>query len=165
MRQDLDAVKTEIEQALTELGLVVFRGASRHDDAMPMAVFWDAKAYPSPRAFLETAATLDVKPVVFHHRVCTAEMIEEAMERVEAAPLPLEERREFERDLRRLKGYAGFTAAIELSFDYDGNTYFYELTASWYDEIERIVDETELAGNPYDGDDDESGPLGYFSHN
>ena len=64
--------------------------------------------------------------------------------------------------MKRLKGYEGFTSAVELSYDFDGRTYLYEATAPWYDEYLDLL---------YDLDDsmdagEEPPPMSsYFSQN
>ncbi|MEZ5354421.1 MAG: hypothetical protein R2762_17430 [Bryobacteraceae bacterium] len=169
MKQDLDAIKSDIEQQLEQMDVAVFRGRGRGDEAMPLAIFWDELTYPDPKLFLDTARRLEVKVVVFHHRIFTESMVDEAFERLESSDVERDDRREYERNLRRLKAYVGFTAAIELSYDYDGNTFLYEVTAPWFDDLLRVLDEIDDSdpgpfGSP---EDDDGGPPlgGYFSQN
>jgi hypothetical protein len=161
MRQDLDNVKREIEKQLRDGAYVVFHARSRFsDDASP--ILWDTGMKPNPAEFLETALSIGVKLIVFHHREFGPEILEEAFEKLEAAALPRERQREVERELKRLKTYEGFTSAIELSFDFDGRTYLYEATATWYDEYLDLLDDLDDAMDT----GEEPPPMsGYFSHN
>ena len=161
MRQDLDNLKRDIERQLQDGAYVVFHARSRFtDEAVP--ILWDASLHPDPGEFLETALSIGVKLVVFHHRDFPANIVEEAIEKLEAAELPRDRHREMERELRRLKGYEGFTSAIELSFDFDGRTYLYEATALWYDEYLDLLDDLDDAIEMTEGPP----PMGgYFSQN
>jgi hypothetical protein len=161
MRQDLDNLKRDIERQLQEGAYVVFYARSRFtDQAMP--ILWDVQLRPEPGEFLETALSVGVKLIVFHRREFGAQVIEEAAEKLEAADLPRERHREIERELKRLRAYEGFTSAIELSFDFDGRTYLYEVTAPWYDEYLDMLDDIDDAIEM----SDEPPPMGgYFSQN
>jgi hypothetical protein len=164
MRQDLDTLKTEIEQSLGKHGFAVFRGQYRGGEGIG-EIYWDSARYPQPQDFLEAAAKLDVKVIVFHDRTLTADMLSEALEKLEAAQLPREEYREIERGIAKLKGFEDFTCSLQLSFDFDHNTYLFEARTKWYEEFLILLDDlddTIDAG----GEDDEPGPMGgYFSHN
>lgn len=161
MRQDLDNLKCDIERQLHEGAYVVYYARSRFtDDSVP--ILWDTGLRPNPSEFLETALSVGVKLIVFHSRDFGPHVLEEALEKLEAAELPRERQREVERELNRLKGYEGFTSAIELSFDFDGRTYLYEATAPWYDAYLDLLDDLdhEIEIN------DEPPPMsGYFSQN
>jgi hypothetical protein len=100
---------------------------------------------------------------VYHYREFGPQTIEEAFEKLEAAGLPRERHREIDRELKRLKGYEGFTSAIELSFDFDGRTYLFELTAPWYDEYLDLLDDLDDSIEM----NEEPPPMGggYFSQN
>ena len=161
MRQDLDSLKRDIERHLLDGAYVVFHARSRFtDEAQP--ILWDATLRPDPAEFLEIALSIGVKLVVFHNREFGAHLVDEAIEKLEAADWPRERQREMERELRRLKVYEGFTSAIELSFDFDGCTYLYEATAPWYDEyldlLDDIDDSIEMTEEP-------PSMGGYFSQN
>ena len=104
MRQDLDNLKRDIERHLQDGAYVVFHARSRFtDEALP--ILWDANLRADPAEFLETALSIGVKLIVFHHREFGTHVIDEALEKLEAAELPRERHREMERELRRLKGY------------------------------------------------------------
>ena len=166
MRQDLDTLKQEVEQALAAHGFVVFRGEYRANEGLG-EIYWDTESQPQPLEFLQAAAALDVKLLVFHERRMTALMREEATEKLEAAQLPRDEYREMERTIRKLKDFDGFTCSLQLSFDFANNTYLYETRTSWYDEFLKLLDDLDDAfEGGEDGPEDEPGPLGgYFSHN
>ena len=161
MRQDLDNLKRDIERQLDEGAYVVFYARSRFTDDVP-PILWDTGLRPNPAEFLETALSIGVKLIVFHHREFGARVLEEAFEKLESADLPRERFREIERELKRLKVYEGFTSAIELSFDFDDRTYLYEATAPWYDEYLDLLDDLDEAIEM----GEEPPPMsGYFSQN
>ena len=165
MRQDLDTLKQEVESGLKGHGFVVFRGQFRGGEGLG-EIYWDSDRYPQPHDFLEAAATLGVKVMVFHDRVLTDSMLTEAVEKLDALQMPRDEYREMERSIRKLEGYAGFTCSLQLSFDYENNTYLYEARTSWYEEFLSLLDDLDDALDAADGPPDEPGPLGgYFSNN
>ncbi len=161
MRQDLDNLKLDIERQLQDGAYVVFYARSRFNDQSP-PILWDVSLRPNPADFLDTALSIGVKLIVFHHREFGPLVLDEAFEKLEAADLARERHREMERELKRLKGYEGFTSAIELSFDFDGRTYLYEATAPWYDEYLDLLDDLDEAMEL----GEEPPPMsGYFSQN
>ncbi len=161
MKQDLDSLKREIEHQLHDGGYIVFHARSRFsEDFSP--ILWDSALRPNPAEFFETALSVGVKLIVFHHREFGAQVLEEAFEKLEAADLPRERNREVERELKRLKDFEGFTCVIELSFDFDGRTYLYEATAPWYDQYLDLLDDLDDAVEM----GEEPPPMsGYFSQN
>jgi hypothetical protein len=164
MKQNLDALKNEIADYLASRGFAVFYGQARGDEGR--GLYWDAAHYPDFRGFLAVAETLGVKLIVFHHRVFTAAALDGAFEELEEADVPAEERLPLERRLRELRVYQGLTAVIELSFDYDGRTYLYEIESDWYRQFMDTLDEIESyfpEENEEEGGQDSFG--GYFSRN
>ncbi len=166
MKQNLDELKGEILKHLIERGFVVFHGQSRAMEPSP-TVFWDCESYPDYKMFLQSAERTDVKIVVFHSREFSAGVIDEAIDAVKDADLTLEEQRSIARRLRELRKYAGFTCAIELSFDVQSRVYAFDLRTEWYDELSNILAtiDSELLDEP-GNEADEEGPIGgYFSRN
>ncbi len=100
--------------------------------------------------------------MTLHAHEFSEDVIDDALERLEASGLPREERRTMEQRLREMRGYAGFTCQIELSFDLAPRTYVFELRTEWFDELDEILDEIDGAS----GEENEKGPLGgYYSNN
>lgn len=164
MRQDLDTLKTEIEQSLAHYGFVVFRGHFRGGEGIA-EIYWDAERYPQAVDFLDAASKLGAKVIVFHDRVLTAEMLSEALEKLEAVQMPREDYRDVERTIAKLKGFEGFTCSLQLSFDFESNTYFYEVRTKWYEQFLGILDDLDDALDSTE-EGDEPGPMGgYFSNN
>ncbi len=162
---NLDTLKEEIEQYLEQQGFVVFRGFPRVLDSLPL-VYWDCDRYPEYKAFLETAKAVSVHLVVFHQREFSAEQIDSALERLEQCELPREDFRVMERRLKELRMYDGFTCALELSFDYQGRIYVFDLHTEWFDELSDMLDDIHVLGAGPDGDDEDDNPMGgYFSKN
>lgn len=163
MSANLDTLKNEIQEYLAREGFNVFHGHSRGADSLPM-VYWDCEAHPDYREFLDVARTAGVGLIVFHQRELSAEMIDDALDRLEAAPMNRDDYRLTEDRLEELRRYEGFTCAIELSFDYSGRVYVFERRTPWFDELADIMDEMDFGGG--DGEDGGEDPMGgYFSKN
>jgi hypothetical protein len=166
MKPNLDEMKTEIPEQIESRGLAVFPGFSRIMDQMPI-VFWDSGKNPDYKAFLDAAGKIGAKVVVFHNREFAADLVDDALERLEqAAGLVREEQRAYDRRLREMRVYDGFTCAIELSFDLNGIAYMFELRTEWFDELNQILDDLESSiPDDHDEDDDRDPIGGYFSKN
>jgi hypothetical protein len=165
MRQDLDTLFEEVERTLKAKNFTVFRGTSRGFDTRPQ-VEWDVENRPEFREFLEVAETLGVRLIVVQRSKLEGEMIESALERMDVADVPPSERREYERDLERLKGYVGFSCSLQLSFDYNGLTYLYDLYTPWYAELLDIADEIDSALDDHARQSSQGGSMGgYYSQN
>jgi hypothetical protein len=167
MKPNLDALKDNILEHLQTEGFVVFHGFCHNAASRPIA-YWDSSAHPDFTAFLSTARQAGIKLVVFNYLEFSSAMVDDAMERLEEYELPLEERRGFERRLREMQAYQGFTCALELSFDSEGRTFVYELRADWYVDFLHILDQVESyapegAEDEEEGEEDSIG--GYFSRN
>jgi deoxyribonuclease-4 len=163
VKQNLDTLKSEIATALRESGMVIFHGMSRALDKTP-EVEWDTERYPDYQQFIEIAKQLGVRMMVLHHHEFDADILDRAVEELEGTEMPYEEQRQYEKRLAELKIYDGFTCSIELSFDHNGLTYFFELHTDWFDEVNSILQELDLAPLTEDEEDDESYG-GYYSKN
>jgi hypothetical protein len=161
MRPNLDSLTEEIQRYLEAEHFVIFRGLSRAMDERNM-VYWDASRYPDYKPFLDCALQLGVRLIHFHTREFTASHREEALEQLEEADLPREEKRSLEMRIQELALYEGFTCAIELSFDVDAKTYLFELQTDWYEDWHDILDEIEEALPDNEGPDSYGG---YYSNN
>jgi hypothetical protein len=163
MKPNLDTLKTEIEEYLTQAGLALFYGYSRSLDALP-AVEWDCEQYPDFKLFVAAALTAEAKLIVFHQREFLYEQVEDALERLAACDLPPEECQEFEQRLSEMRQYNGSISTIELSFDHQGRVFLFELHTEWYQEFSEILDEIQLM-TPEPEDDEDTSLGGYFSKN
>ncbi len=163
MRPNLDELKSEIPGQIESRGLTLFPGFSRAMDQLTM-VFWNSKKNPDYRDFLNAAEKTGAKVIVFYDREFASELIEDALERLEESDLPREEQRSYERRLREMRVYDGFTCAIELSFDMNGVAYMFELRTEWYEELTDMLDDIE-SSMPEDEEDDNGHMGGYFSKN
>jgi hypothetical protein len=163
MKANLDTLKDEVEKYLVEQGFNVYCGQSRMLDSLPI-VYWDCDREPDFRKYLSVARIAEAKLIVFHHEEFTPDNVDDALDRLEAAGLPIEESRSLERRLKELRAYEGFTCALELSFDYEGRIYVFDRTTEWYDELSDILEEIDMFN--VDEDEDDEGPIGgYFSQN
>jgi hypothetical protein len=163
MKPNLDTLKTEIEHYLEETGMAVFYGYSRGLDSM-QGVYWDCDQYPDYRLFVKAAQTAGVKMIVFHQREFSADQLDEALEQLAGCDMPREEYHELEGRLNDMRAYNGLVCAVELSFDYDGRVFLFDLRTDWYEDLSEILDEIQIMDAESDNDDDT--PIsGYFSKN
>jgi hypothetical protein len=162
MTHNLDVLRTEILDHLHERKIAVFHGAYRSPDLAGDAVYWDVEREPDYKLFVEAAEQAGVRLMVFHPQVLASQDLEEAFERLHESEMDRDDQREFERRLRELRGYEGFTCAVELSFAYANRIYIFDLRADWFEEFQEMLDEIDA----YLGDDTGGPPLGgFFSQN
>lgn len=162
---NLDTLKEEIERYLEEQGFSTFRGFPRMLDSLPL-VYWDCDRYPDYKAFLDTAKAVGARLVVYHQHEFNAEQLDNALDRLEECELPRDDYRVMERRLKELRMYQGFTCALELSFDYEGRIYVFDLRTEWYEEFSDMLDDIHMLGAGSDEEDEDEGPMsGYFSKN
>jgi hypothetical protein len=164
MKTNLDVLKDEIQAMLAEAGIAVFRGFCRNVHSRPGA-YWDTSRDPEFRHFLDVALQMKVKMVVFNYIAFSSGMVEEAQDSLEDSDLPAEERRAYERKLQEIASYQGFTCALQVSYDYDGRSFAYEVQADWYAEFLGILDELDVFAPGDDDEEDEDSMGGYFSRN
>ncbi len=165
MQIDLDQLKAKIEEDLKAGGFIVFRGHTRLSESAHF-VYWDTERSTDPAAFLETASQAGERLIVLGEREFTASFVDDALERLEDAELPPDERRAMERRVKALRRYEGFLCGLDLSFDHGGRTYCFSLRTEWYEELLDVLDEIDASFAEDDEDEDGEEPLGgYFSRN
>jgi len=162
MKQNLEGLKAEIELHLEQAGMAVFYGHARALDS-PQTVFWDCRAHPDYREFIQAAKAADVRLVVFYQREFAVDQIEDALEQLAECGLPREDYRDFERRLKETRAYDGFVCEIELSFNHQGSVFVFDLRTDWYQELTEVLQEIEVLTVGEDEDDSSMG--GYFSKN
>jgi hypothetical protein len=162
MKQNLDTLRTEIDAYLKQAGFVVFYGMSRSIDDIP-EIDWDTVHYPDYKQFLDVAKQMGAKLIVLHFREFDSDIIESALDRLESTTFEFEDSRHIETRLRELNMYDGFTCVIELSFDYEDVMYMFELRTDWYNELNDILEQLDMAPDDDDSDDETFG--GYYSRN
>ncbi len=169
MPTDLDKLKTQLPSELESRGFVVFHGLSRADEETGV-VMWDSAQRPDYKEFLDCASKLSIKIIVLNTRPLEKTALEDVREELEALDIPPSERRDLERRLKALKPYTGFTANLEMSFDFNGTVYLYELRSEFMDEFLSIMSEVDAGifpGGTFEDDDDpDTSPGGsFFSRN
>ncbi len=168
MKPNLDSLQTEIATYVNENGFLLFRGFSRSFDETP-EVEWDSIHYPDYRQYLEVARQLGIKLIVLHHRSFSSAIIDRALEELPSSGFDFAEQRLFEQRLKDLRMYDGFTCMIELSFEHSSTLYVFELRTDWYNQLNALLEEMDLATDLDEDDDEEEkndGPLGgYYSKN
>ena len=168
MKPNLNSLQSEIADYLKENGFLLFRGFSRSFDETP-EVEWDSVHYPDYRDYLSIARELNIKLIVMHHREFSSAIIDRALEELPTSGFDFSEQRQFETRLKELHIYDGFTCLIELSFDHAGTLYVFEMRTDWYNQLNSLLEEMDLATDLDSEDDDEDegeNPLGgYYSKN
>jgi sugar phosphate isomerase/epimerase len=166
MKQDLETLRLELEEYLSQKPFTVFHGLSRAMDEFPNIIGWDSYAHPDFRGFLDCAEKLGAKVIVLHTRRLSEQQIDDALEDLQDLEMPYEDRREYEKRLREIRMYTGFTCAIEMSFDFEHQTYLYQRATDWYEEVMNMIEDIETAGG-LDPDDADfpGGNGGFYSKN
>ena len=140
----------------------MFYGHARSLDSIP-TVHWDCHEHPDFREFIQAARAAGVKLVIFSQREFASEQIDDALEQLSECDLPREDFRDFEQRLKTMRAYDGFVCEIELSFDYEGRMFLFDLRTDWYQELTDVMEEIEVLTAVEDNDDTSMG--GYFSKN
>lgn len=160
MKQNLNTLKTEIQEYLESHGFAVFHGYAPNDDEK--TTYWDCVRRPDYREFLQAAEAAGARLIVFHEQEFLAEILDDSIERLKDSDLDSGEQRDLERRLEEMRIYDGMVGMLELSFDLHGRLYIFDLRTDWYEEISDMLDDID-ANRPADEDD---GPIGsYFSNN
>ena len=164
MTQDLETLRNEIEAHLKQSGVAIFHGF--HRTLQPGAhVSWDTEKHPNFREFVETAIQAGAHLIVFNHHAFSLDHIDEALDQLEDADFAPEEKRNYERRLKQLQAYEGFTCSVELAFTLDGTLYSFESHTDWYETFTDTVSELEAAVDEQEDDDEDQALGGYFSNN
>jgi hypothetical protein len=164
MKENLDSLKTEIQDYLDHNGFTTFFGHSRgYDDAN--VVWWDVEKHPDYSAFVKTAEATGIRLIVLHTREMTEQMIDEAFEEMEQSGIDRDQRRSYEKRLEEFRHYDGFTCVVELSFTHEGQVYLFELKTEWFTEFSEMVDDFVVATDPFSGEGEDDSLGGYYSQN
>ena len=167
MALDLETLRKEMQAQLEKSGMPIFYGFHRMVDSL-IQVTWDTKGHPDFREFLKTGREAGAKLVVFNQLSFRLDQIDEALDHLETSDLTREEKRQFESRLKQLQAYEGFTCAVQVSYSLEGRLYLFELHTDWFDSMNDILGELEMAIEPFDDDEEEEeGPIGggYYSNN
>ena len=162
MRPNLDSLAQEIQQYLASENLIVYRSMSRAMEGTRF-IDWDVEQEPDFRRFLECAQALGVRLIHYHTRDFQSHHRDEALAMLEDLGLAREAKRDIEHRIRDLAMYEGFISTVELTFDYEGRIYLYELQTEWYEEWLDIVDELEMDSDDEPGEGPGFG--GFYSNN
>jgi len=160
MKLNLDSLRPEIQEYLESRGIAVFHGVPRGDEAP--AVYWNLETHPDYRTFLAAAEAAGVRIVTLYANEFDADVIDEAMERLNESGLERDDRRALEQRLREMRGYGGFTCQIELSFDVAPRVYVFDLRTDWFEDLNEMLHRIDEAREERD---DEEPLHGYFSKN
>jgi hypothetical protein len=165
MKLNLDALRTEIQEYLQGEGFCIFHGFSRMTQSQSL-VLWDAERHPDYKLFVQTAKVAGAKIIILNQREFSADIIDDALEQLEISDLPVEDQRTIERRLKEMRVYEGFTCSLELSYDYQGRVFLFDLQTDWYEDFSTLLEDLEFfEPENQDEDDDEGSISGYFSKN
>ncbi len=162
LRPNLNTLHEEVQSYLEAEHFVVFRCLTRAGDDAPI-VYWDAERHPEFKPFLDTALQLGIRLIHLHVREFSSMHREEALEQLSESELDRTEQRSLKRRIEELSIYEGLTCAVEMSFDFEGRLYLYQVHTDWYEEWQDILDELEDFLPGLDEGPDNYG--GYFSKN
>jgi hypothetical protein len=152
-----------MQNYLQEHGPTIFYGYSRAVDPTDQ-VYWDTERHPDFRQFVEAGRTAGAKLMVFVHDAFSLDEIDEALDQLEDSQIAWDEKHTFEKRIRELQAYEGFTCGLELSFDLEGKVYLFQLRTDWYQTLKDIL--AELEATTELEEDEDQGPMpGYFSKN
>ena len=167
--ENLDTLKLEIEKYVVENKFAMFRGLQRSTIDRDIAISWDTFRFPDFRDFLSVAAAAGVKIIVFHYLILEPAQIKSLHQHLDEAEIEPDEKRNLNRDLKRLKMYEGFVSSLELSFDLGSSTYLFGSATSWYAEMESILERLDpFLPDFFDEEDEKDGPIGgsgFYSRN
>ena len=162
MKSNFEATKDEIREYLDSENFVAFHAQSRSYEGGSV-VQWDTSNYPDFRQFLECAAKIGVRLIMFHHEQLDSELLDETIDMLHDTDLPPEEEATLEQRVQDMRVFEGFTCSLELSFDYDERMYLFQLNTDWYGELLEILDDLEES---VPEDEAGEGSLGgYYSNN
>jgi hypothetical protein len=162
LRPNLNSLTEEIQHYLEAEHFVVFRCLTRAGDEAPI-IYWDVERNPDFKPFLDCALQLGIRLVHLHIRDFSSVHREEALEQLSESELDRNRQRDIKRRIEELSIYEGLTCAVEMSFDFEGRLYIYQVHTEWYDEWQELLDELEDFMPPLDEGPDSYG--GYFSNN
>ena len=163
LRPNLNSIAEEVRSYLETEHFVVFHCLTRAGDEIPI-VYWDTERHPEFKPFLDSALQLGIRLIHIHIREFSSMHREEALEALSESELDRSEQRDLKRRIDELSIYEGLTCAIEMSFDFEGRLYMFQLHTEWYEEWQDILDELEDFMPGLDDDPDKYGG-GYFSKN
>lgn len=165
MKLNLDALKTEIQEYLEGEGFSIFHGFSRMMQSQSL-VLWDSERYPDYKPFVQTAKTAGAKIMILNEREFSSDIVDDALEQLEVSDLPMEDQRTIERRLKEMRVYEGFTCSLELSYDYQGRIFLFDLQTDWYEDFSSLLEDLEFFEADDQDVDENEGPIGgYFSKN
>lgn len=164
MALDLETLRKDVDDYLTESQVPVFYGARQMMDTLNQ-VAWDVEKHPDFREFIKSGRDAGAKLLVFSYRAFSLDQVDDALDQVEDSNMTRDEKRGFESRLRQLQGYEGFTCSLELSFTLDGDVYTFELRTDWYEALTQIQAELDVIGEAEDEDGQDGSLGGYFSKN
>ncbi len=169
VRPNPQILKDEIPEFLRSEGLGLFPV----DPALwpaQQAIWWDTRRQPDYRAFLATAQSVNSRLILFFEEELTEERLEQAEDLLEGVSEDPVEYREYARRLGQIRSHLGFTGRVGIGFSHGGSLYWFEVEAPWYEQLQELEEELQLAGTglgpDFDLDDpddeDEDPPMGNF---
>lgn len=162
LRPNLNTLTEEILSYLEAEHFVVFRCLTRAGDEPPI-IYWDTERNNEFKPFLDCALQLGIRLIHLHIRDFSSLHREEALDQLSESELDPKRQRDIKRRIEELSIYEGLTCAVEMSFDFEGRLYLYQVHTDWYEEWQDLLDELEdFMPHLEEGREDYGG---YFSNN
>ncbi len=142
MTDDLHSLKDDMNAFILGHGMSRFN-AYVADDLD--SVVWDASNNAeSWKDFVELAKASGIAFLTVSDDVLEKDDVEFLLERLQNASTPLDDELEEARWLRTHVGKVGF---IQLGFSYHGTIFLYEVSTTWYDRYQQLLESSEDYGN------------------
>jgi hypothetical protein len=140
MADDLHSLKDDMIAFITGHGLQRFHAYVPEE---MNSVVWESGSNPDAwKDFVEVAKGSGLTFVTYSDDTLTKEDLEFLIERLESTAA-LDEEMD---DARFLKAHVGKVGFIQLGFSYQGTMFLYEVSASWYDRYQQLLDSSEDFG-------------------
>ena len=163
-------VKDEIVEHIRREGLAIYHV---EPEMWPeeRSVWWDTDRVPDYKKFIVAAKSAGAKMILYYDQDLSEDTIADAEDALELAVLEPDEYREYARQIGELRSYIGFTSRLGVGFASEGMFYWFDLEASWYEDLVDMLEDLHLSGFPREGlgaadeDEDPNPPIGNFYSN
>lgn len=162
---DLDPLRSEMMDYMRHTGLPIFYGLG--DPEEDNYTFWDARAFPDWRQFVDVAKESGARLLMFSAETFADADLDQALEKLSECDMNTEDRHYYLKQFEVLRKRIGQTAWVRIAFEHAGRWLAYERTAPWYDEFRSAVEDLEALLPIVEGEEGEEGESGrgFFSRN
>ena len=166
MALDLETLRKEMQAHLEKSGMPIFFGHHRMLDSL-IQVSWDTEGHPDFREFIETAVNPGLSWWCLIRPLSSSTKLTRLWKNWKPPILRAKKSAISKRASSNCRPMKASLAPSQLSFALEGRLYLFELRTDWYDSMRDILNELEVATDPFsDEEEEEEGPIGgYFSNN